>query len=522
MKSLPLLGCILFSSAAMATQSSCLRLAELSSVEGVHDSEGHSCVYFEALQQDFIKQRGEGVSQVVLLNANKQPVRVLQAYGSTLEPHTADYIVPQNGVYYLDLQGSPGKPWQLQFDISDYQPLEIKKDNEPVSPKLQSLLDEHYHHGDTNAFWQAVAAQGTPLIEDLAGHQKRATFLWRGAKSNAYILGAPSGNHERMAQIAGTDIWYRSFIIPGDTLTQYKIAPDIPNVPEGGPAQRKAILVTAQADPYNSQSIPSASTDTYNRFSLLSLTPNIRQCQFAAIEKSQMKGQLETFTLSSQVLNNERQITLYRPNIPMEQPALLVLLDGQIYLHTYQMAKFFDRWINKGDFPPMHIVFVDSVSADRRGKELPPNALFPQLLVDELMPKLAEKGIRAKAEHTIIAGSSFGGLGATWNALQHPEVFGNVLSMSGSYWWAPKGEDPEWLIREIETMPAQPIRFFLEAGLFEQRGSWGGIIQNHYQLLEVLKHKGYSVDAIELPSGHDYVSWCETLYEGTKQLTSQW
>ncbi|WP_275075418.1 alpha/beta hydrolase-fold protein [Providencia rettgeri] len=522
MKSLPLLGCILFSCAAMASQSDCIRLGELSSVEGVHDSEGHSCVYFEASQQDFIKQRGEGVSQVVLLNADKQPVRVLQAYGSDKEPHSADYIVPKNGVYYLDLQGSPGRAWKLKFDVSDYLPLAIKKDNEPISPKLQSLLDEHYQHGDTKAFWLAVAAQGTPLVEDLAGRQKRATFLWRGAKSNAYILGAPSGNHERMAQIEGTDIWYRSFIIPADTLTQYKIAPDIPTVPEGGFAQRKAILVTAQADPYNSQSIPSASTDKYNRFSLLSLAANIRQCQFPAIEKNQIKGQLETFTLSSKILNNERQITVYRPNMPMKQPAVLVLLDGQIYLHTYQMAKFFDGWMNQGVLPPMNIVFVDSISSDRRGEELPPNALFPQLLAEELMPQLAKKGVDAKAEHTIIAGSSFGGLGATWNALQHPEIFGNVLSMSGSYWWSPKGEDPEWLISKIETMPPQPIRFFLEAGLFEQRGSWGGIIQNHYQLLEVLKHKGYFVDAIELPSGHDYVSWCETLYEGTKQLTSQW
>ncbi|GAB1437750.1 alpha/beta hydrolase-fold protein [Providencia sp.] len=522
MKSLPLLGCILFSCAAMASKPDCVRLAELSSAQGVHDNEGHSCFFFEVSQQDYIKQRGDGIASATLLDAKKQPIRVLQEYGSAQEPHLVDYLVPENGQYYLSLTGEPGKPWHLQFDVSPYLPLDIKKEGEPVSPKLQHLLDEYYHGGDTTAFWQAVAAQGTPLIEDLPGKQKRATFLWRGAKSNAYILGAPSGNHERMANLPETDIWYRSFIIPDDTLSQYKIAPDIPTVPEGGFAQRKAILVTAQADPYNPHVVPSLTTDKYNRFSLLSLAPQIRQCNFPAIENTQVQGRLETFTLSSQVLKNERKITLYRPNVPMEQPALLVLLDGQIYLQTYQMAKFFDKWMNDGTFPAMNIVFVDSISSDRRGEELPPNDDFPKLLADELMPLLAKKGIQAQADRTIIAGSSFGGLGATWNALQHPEVFGNVLSMSGSYWWSPKGEDPEWLIGEIETMPPQPIRFFLEAGLFEQRGSWGGIIQNHYRLFDVLKHKGYQVDALELPSGHDYVSWCETLYEGTKQLASQW
>ncbi|MGG4610246.1 alpha/beta hydrolase-fold protein [Providencia sp. Me31A] len=522
MKSLPLLGCILFSCTAMASNSDCIRLAELSSAQGVHDSEGRSCLFFEVSQQDFIKQHGDGVSTAILLDAKKQPIRTLQEYGSAQEPHSVDYLVPENGVYYLSLKGEPGKPWHLQFNVSTYQPLDIKKEGEPVSSKLQSLLDEYYSDGDSTAFWQAVAAQGTPLIENLPGKQKRATFLWRGAKSNVYILGAPSGNHERMAHLPDTDIWYRSFIIPDDTLTQYKIAPDIPTVPEGGFAQRKAILVTAQADPYNPHVVPSFITDKYNRFSVLSLAPQIRQCNFPEIENTGVQGHLETFTLSSQVLKNERKITVYRPNVPMEQPALLVLLDGQIYLQNYQMAKFFDKWINGGDLPAMNIVFVDSINSDRRGDELPPNDDFPKLLVDELMPLLAKKGIQAEANRTIIAGSSFGGLGATWNALQHPEVFGNVLSMSGSYWWAPKGEDPEWLIRQIENMPPLPIRFFLEAGLFEQRGSWGGIIQNHYRLFDVLKHKGYQADALELPSGHDYVSWCETLYEGTKQLASQW
>lgn len=92
MKSLPLLGCMLLSSAAMATHSDCIRLSELSFAEGVHDSEGHSCLSFEVSQQDFIKQRGEGLSKVLLLDSNKQPVRALQEYGSVQEPHSADYV----------------------------------------------------------------------------------------------------------------------------------------------------------------------------------------------------------------------------------------------------------------------------------------------------------------------------------------------------------------------------------------------------------------------------------------------
>lgn len=143
-----------------------------------------------------------------------------------------------------------------------------------------------------------------------------------------------------MAHIPNTDIWYRTFIVPKDTLSQYKIAPDVPKVTEGGFAQRKAILATAQADPFNAHGIPSFATDRYNRFSLLSLAPEKRQCDFAKIEGHQRKGRLESFNFHSNLLNNDRQIYLYRPAVAMSKPSVLVLLDGQTYLHTYKMADF--------------------------------------------------------------------------------------------------------------------------------------------------------------------------------------
>ena len=47
--------------------------------------------------------------------------------------------------------------------------------------------------------------------------------------------------------------------------------------------------------------------------------------------------------------------------------------------------------------------------------------------------------VRIPADRTVLAGSSYGGLAATTVAMRHPEVFGNVLSMSGSFWWSPPG-----------------------------------------------------------------------------------
>ncbi|MDE5308495.1 hypothetical protein PY546_21535 [Providencia stuartii] len=59
MKSLPLLGCILLSSAAMAAVPDCIRLDELSpSIEGIHNSEGHSCLLVEISNKQYIRQEG--------------------------------------------------------------------------------------------------------------------------------------------------------------------------------------------------------------------------------------------------------------------------------------------------------------------------------------------------------------------------------------------------------------------------------------------------------------------------------
>ncbi|PHM47062.1 alpha/beta hydrolase-fold protein [Xenorhabdus miraniensis] len=523
MKSLPLIGAMLISTLAIASEPDCMQtIAQNPLIEGIHDKEGKSCLTIQFSDQQYIQLKGQGFSSIILSDADNQPYRVLLERVPVQEAQSVSYIVPITEQYHLQLQGEPEQGWQISFDIQDYQPLAIQVEDELISPKLQQLKKTIEEGGSTTHFWNEISTIGTPLVEPHSEKQMKVTFLWRGAKSNVYILGAPSGNHEVMSHLPGSDVWYRTFITPDDTLMQYKIAPDVPKIAQDGIAQRKAILTTAQADPLNHFPSPTSRRDKYNHFSLLSLTPQQRQCHFREIENYHRKGRLESFRLESKVMGNSREIAVLHPATETPTPAMLVLLDGQIYLHTYQMADFFDNWISAGKMPAMYIVFVDSISPKLRRKELPPNEHFPQFLAEELMPALAATGITVPAGRTIIAGSSYGGLASTWNALQHPELFGNVLSMSGSYWWAPEGEEHEWLLRKMATMEKKPIRFYLEAGLFEKRGSWGGIIQNHYRLSELLTQKGYPLETRELPSGHDYVSWCETLYDGIRSLSSHW
>jgi len=75
----------------------------------------------------------------------------------------------------------------------------------------------------------------------------------------------------------------------------------------------------------------------------------------------------------------------------------------------------------------------------------------------------------------VIAGASSGGLASSYAAFRHPELFGNVISQSGSYWRSPdtnssvlaRGVEGEWLTRQFAAEEKKAIRFFIEIGLNE-------------------------------------------------------
>src|SRR5262249_9518457 len=100
-----------------------------------------------------------------------------------------------------------------------------------------------------------------------------------------------------------------------------------------------------------------------------------------------------------------------------------------------------------------------------------------------------------------------------YEALQHPEVFGNVLAQSGAFYWVPdryKGEEASWLARQYITgPPPSALRFYMEAGIFES-----DILQSSRRLRDVLRAKGYEVNYREFAGGHDRLTWRGSLADG--------
>src|SRR5690606_36399396 len=126
----------------------------------------------------------------------------------------------------------------------------------------------------------------------------------------------------------------------------------------------------------------------------------------------------------------------------------------------------------------------------------------------ELMPWVSAQNLRQSADLTVIAGSSYGGLAAAYAGLELPQWFGNVLSMSGSYWWAAEGETTGWLMRQCAQPDRRELRFYSDAGRYEAaRGGRDGILETSRHLGDVLRAKGYTVTQVENDTGHDYLHW---------------
>ncbi|WP_313622013.1 enterochelin esterase [Achromobacter sp.] len=428
-------------------------------------------------------------------------------------------VGPADGVYTVRAQGQGAYRWT----VTERLPLSAQHAPAPVidSPRLAALAQTLAQGGTTAAFWEEVAQKGTPLVERVDAANDRVTFLWRGAERNVRLFGGPSTDHAQLSRLGNSDVWYVSFVVPRSARLSYRLAPDVPELPGAGMARRRAILATAQADPHNPKVYPERGMDAFQTYSVLELADAPPQ-PWVEPRAGVPAGTVEALDLRSDILGNTRKVHLYRPagwRPDGPDNHVLVLFDAGAYLGRVPTPTILDNMIAAGAIPPTAALLIDNPTADSRGRELPPNPDFADFLARELMPWARKQGIVAPAARTVIGGSSYGGLASSYAALRHPEVFGNVLSQSGSYWWAPPGEEDQWLTRQFVAVRKLPVRFFLGAGLFESgRGGQPGILETNRHLRDVLLAKGYLVTHREVAGGHDYLSWRGTLSDGLLEL----
>lgn len=396
-------------------------------------------------------------------------------------------------------------------------------DDTPMGARLQVLQQALARGESTEAFWRAVQAEGTPWVEPWHDGQLLVTFLWRDqGNENVRLFGSPSGEHNPLRKLAGSDVWWTSVVMDPRARLSYGLAPDVPKVANAA-LQRRMILATLQRDPFNPRTFPAAlqwhAQDRFQGRSVLQL-PQAPDQPWVSARVQVAQGQLQRHTVHSRVLGNDRDVWTYVPAGAAPQ-ALLVLFDAHAFVQDVPTPRILDNLIAEGLLPSTALVIVGNASPEARGQELPPNPKFAQFMAQELMPWVKAQGLHQLARRTVVAGSSYGGLVSSYLGLTHPEWFGNVLSMSGSYWWAPQGEPAGWMQRAWQQLPAPlpAVRFYLDAGTYESdRGGRDGIFETTQQLGEVLRARGLPVVQRSFVGGHDYMQWQQSLACGLVAL----
>jgi enterochelin esterase-like enzyme len=374
-----------------------------------------------------------------------------------------------------------------------------------ASPRI-SKLRKDIESGKTSAleeFHAETRKNGTPLIEAVPGDDRYSlvTFLWFGSAGtrNVAIVNGINGAEpakNQMIPVLDTDVWYRTYEIRNDARFTYALSPDDPLQSLLDPARGPAKF---QGDPLNPHRFPGI----YSSYVEL---PGAPQESWLVHVAGQAAGKVEERGF------RDRKVWVYTPpgfSVTGERYPLLVMLDGPAYVSLVPLPVMLDNLIAAKSIPPIVAVFVGTTN---RGAELQCSADFSNFVAKELIP-WARQDFHAANDpaRTIIGGSSLGGLAASYAALTHGDVIGNVLSLSGSYWWTPKDDaEPEWLTRQFVESPKLPLRFFVSVGSMEERASQL-VTNRHFR--DVLSAKGYAIRYHEFNGAHDYLNWRGSLVD---------
>jgi enterochelin esterase family protein len=239
------------------------------------------------------------------------------------------------------------------------------------------------------------------------------------------------------------------------------------------------------------------------------------------------QGRLEgPFEFHSQVLaGTVRRYWVFVP--PGYDPAvaasLLVFQDGQRATNPdgpLRVQQVLEQLVAEGALPPTIGVFVTPGNLsehypDNLGMSNPDHRAaeydslsdnYSRMLLDELLPQIGRSyRISEDPAQRVIGGTSSGAIAAFTVAWRHPEAFGKVISLIGSYvsigfqepsaangmQWVPGGQDYPALIRRSGI---RPLKIFLQDGANDLDNEWGDWYLANQQMVKAMNYANRVAD----------------------------
>lgn len=402
----------------------------------------------------------------------------------------------------------------------------------PESPSIVAL-QQAVSQGNRSAepeFWDRVQKTGSPLIEQTqgAGDKILITFLWKGDSEtrNVVLVNTAIASSDlaesQLIRIPESNVWYRSYFTRPDVRFTYELSVNDDMTPFDQVTDWGKRTATFHVDPLNVRVF--RSTIMGGRELSYFEGPSAPSERWIAPQSGVAKGRLEKTSFESHSLGNRRDMWVYTPSgFDVEKHAgeglpLLMVFDGGEYVSSIPTPTILDNLMAAKRIPPVIAIFLGNPDGER-DNELNANLKFEEFVATELVPWARKQfPLTTSPRKNVVIGSSSGGLAAASLAFRYPNLFGNVLSQSGAYFFAPeRDEEPELLPRIFATEPRRDIHFYLEVGTLESnRESFKGVnmLSSNRHFRDVLLAKGYPVMYQEFAGGHSDLNWRAGVADG--------
>jgi predicted alpha/beta superfamily hydrolase len=250
----------------------------------------------------------------------------------------------------------------------------------------------------------------------------------------------------------------------------------------------------------------------------------------AAARQSTVIGTLKLHKIDSKVLGQSRTIRVWLPSSYDDTAdaryPVLYMHDGQncfdratsAFGNEWEIDETLTKLIAAKSIPPLIVVGIDNGLGNRMNEYTfvadparggGRGADHAQFLLKEVKP-FVEKTYRVQNDkaHTLIGGSSLGGLDSLELARRHPDVFGGVLAMSPTIFWA---DNAVMKAIDKDGSPLKNTRVWLDMGTREGAGDQSDkYVQQTRQLAAALQRQ-HIIHHLEIEQGaaHNEPAWAE-------------
>jgi enterochelin esterase-like enzyme len=343
-----------------------------------------------------------------------------------------------------------------------------------------------------------LARNQVPIIEG-----PRCTFLYRGEADGVFLVHRVFGlpNHLPLRRLHGTDLWHAMLELPAGSRVEYQL-----EVERGGQSER----INDPLNPNLAHSPVGSSSVCY--------AAGYQLPDWTLPDPDARPGSLVDMVVPSRALRRDAQVTLYLParfRRTARYP-LLIVHDGGDYLNYAAAKTVLDNLIHRLDVAEIVAAFV--YPGDRLA-EYANSAAHARYLTAELLPRLEEElPLAGQPSGRCLMGASFGAVASLATAYRYPDVYGSLLSQSGSFVFTDIGHDHgggppfEPVVQFMNRYRAAPRRvadrMFISCGVYEP------LIVPNRSMVPVFEGAGMAVRYVEARDGHSWENWRDRLQAG--------